>query len=77
MSEEYFIKIEDGIFWREVRKENIEGNIYCPVCKTVLVIIPGTCLFAYCPNCKKYYEPIKRCRECGAEYNINKLHICD
>jgi len=54
MSEESFkINVEEDTYWREIKKEKIIGNIYCPICRTLLIFIPAVDLsIAYCPSCK-------------------------
>jgi len=75
---DFKIKIEEDTFWREIKKENIEGDAHCPSCRTLLIIIPLPSIsFAYCPNCKKYYELMKKCRKCGAEYSVSEIHFCN
>ncbi len=72
------IKVEEDTFWREIKEENIIGDIYCPKCRTILIIIPAVDLsIAYCPNCRKYYELMKKCKTCGVEYSVNEIHFCD
>ena len=71
------IKIEEDVFWKELKKENIKGNIYCPICGETLIVIPAPyVLFGYCPTCRKYYEAVKKCRRCGTQYNVNQIRIC-
>ena len=46
---DFKIKVEEDTFWKEVKKEKIIGNVYCPVCKTTLILIPAVdLLIAYC-----------------------------
>ena len=72
------IKIEKDVFWKEVKKENIEGDIHCPICGEILMLIPSAWVtFGYCPTCKKYFEPMKKCKNCGKEYSVGELHSCD
>jgi len=74
---DFKIKVEEDMFWKEVKKEKIIGNVYCPVCKTTLILLPAVdLLIAYCPNCRKYFELMKKCERCGAEYNANEIHFC-
>ena len=71
------MRIEEDTFWREIKEEKIIGDIHCPICKTLLIRIPAVDLsIAYCPTCKKYFELIKKCKRCGAEYNANEIHFC-
>ena len=69
--------VEEDTFWREIKEEKIIGDIHCPICKTLLICIPAVDLsIAYCPSCKKYFELMKKCKRCGAEYNANEIHFC-
>ena len=71
------IKAEEDTFWREIKKEDIEGDFYCPKCGELLIVIPVVDLsIAYCPSCRKYFKPVKRCKRCGIEYNANEIHFC-
>jgi len=55
------IKIDEDILWKEVRTDNIKGNIYCPICGETLIVIPAPyVLFGYCSTCRKYYEAVKK-----------------
>ena len=78
MSKESFkINVEEDTYWKEIKKEKITGDIYCPICKTILILLPAAdLLIAYCPSCRKYFELMKKCERCGAEYNANELHFC-
>ena len=72
------IRIDEDIIWKELKKENIKGNIYCPICGETLIIIPTSYIpLAYCLNCKKYFEPMKKCKRCGAEYYAGEWHTCN
>jgi len=74
---DFKIRVEEHTFWKEIKKEKIIGNIYCPICKTLLIFIPAVDLsIAYCPSCKKYFELMKKCERCGVEYNANEIHFC-
>jgi len=55
------IKVEEDTYWKEVRREDIEGNVFCPECETVLMInLTSFFILAYCPNCRKYFELMKK-----------------
>ena len=72
------IRIDEDIIWKELKRENIKGNIYCPICGETLIIIPTSYIpLAYCLNCKKYFEPMKKCKRCGAEYYAGEWHTCN
>jgi len=74
---DFKIKVEEDTFWKEIKKERIIGNICCPICKTILILIPAVDLsIAYCPNCRKYFELMKKCKRCGIEYSVNEIHFC-
>ena len=74
---DFKIRVEEHTFWKEIKKEKIIGNIYCPICRTLLIFIPAIDLsIAYCPSCKKYFELMKKCKRCGVEYNANEIHFC-
>ena len=53
------IKITHGSKWIDAQ---IEGDFYCPTCKSLLVVmlagyLAGYIPYAYCPVCKKYLVP--------------------
>jgi len=74
---DFKIKVEEDTFWKEIKKEKIIGNIRCPICKTILILIPAVDLpITYCPNCRKYFELMKKCKRCGTEYSVNDIHFC-
>jgi len=54
MSEESFkINVEEDTYWKEIKKEKITGDIYCLICKTILILLPvADLLIAYCPDCR-------------------------
>ena len=71
------IKVAEDTFWREIKKEDIEGDFYCPKCGELLIVIPVVYLsIAYCPSCRKYFELMKKCKRCGVEYSVNEIHFC-
>jgi len=72
------IVVEEDAFWKEVKEEYIKGDIYCPVCKSILIIIPVMySSLAYCPKCRKYLELMKKCKKCGEEYSVSEIHFCN
>ena len=74
---DFKIKVEEDTFWKEIKEEKIIGDIFCPICRTMLIVILAVDLpIAYCPSCRKYFELMKKCKRCGAEYSVNEIHFC-
>ena len=77
MNKDFRLVIEENTFWKEIKREDIKGDIYCPKCEELLIVIPTLYFsFAYCPNCRKYYELMRKCDKCGYEYSASEIHFC-